>query len=558
MADNKFLQSRMDLGDKHGQGSYELPVEFSEGFSASVQLGYEESPVMAYARSVAVDGLEELGGKKLSPEELNQKFPDMEVPFDAPTSLTVATYKAERQKERRHLQYLANKGAGTIGSFVGNVIGSLADPVNFGLNYALGLGTQSLLARAGGARGFTQIRNAALARSATESVPTALAREGAEGFIGSVATEPLSYVAGKKESLDYTVGDAATNILVGTFAFPIGMAGVKSLVKLPRAVKNMINTDIGSVEKALNLARVQLENDKRINVDAIIKQHEGEVANVVSTKPDLDTSKPINGEFYAVATKGTDNLEDTINFSDLGDHYYVTDSKPVSNAYAAREFSDVEGSIIPVNASDLRVVDIDLPFDENTRKAFEGINTSGFETPRQALDAIDDPEVKAKVAESFKAQGYDGYKFDGGKEFENGKSHNAIALFENTKIKQGDQVLRGDKSQKIKSVSDRDVEALKEELTTEKGDIDYDPEIKKQVDLLESEPVQNYRRDYDQLKKENEELDQMLKEEIEFNKKAEVEDEGLVKFQEQIDSINKRAREEETSFKAVLNCLMGE
>lgn len=558
MAETNLGPLMPDLGDPYsGGGSYELPATFSEGLGAAIELGYEESPVMSWARKSSVEGLEALGQKKIAPDQLNEMYPGMEVPFDAPESQVVAQYKYDRTQERRKLQELT-KGAGTVGAFVGNVIGSLADPVNFALNYAIGLGAQGAIAKAGGAKGFTQIKNAVLAKSASESVPAALAREGVEGLVGSVATEPLSYIANKKESLDYKISDSINNVLVGSFAFPLGMAGVKGLARLPRALKNMANTNPKAIESGINTARVQLENDKVVNVDSIVKQHEGEVGNTISEKIDLDTSKPLQGEFYAVSTKASDNLEDTTNFADLGDHYYVTDSKNVSNSYASREFMEVEGTILPVDLKDAKIIDIDLPFDENTKKAFGDIKVEGFESPRQALDAIDDPAVKAQVAEGFKALGYDGYKFDGGKEFDNGKSHNAIALFEKDKITQKDQILRGDKNKKPQAVPESEVEIMKENLTTEKGDVDYNPELKKQFEMLTTDKPDAFTSKFEEVKLENDEMDLMLKEEISFNEKLETPDQGLLKIKEEIDLINKRAKEEESAFKAALNCLMGE
>ncbi len=120
----------------------------SERLGAAYDLGLKDTFVGDYFQGETLEELEK-GDKAgdVSVEELNQKFPDVEVPFSKPTSFLVANEINQEALEKKELMnIITNHGReGGVGiNLIGQLAAHATDPVEAGLDIAVALSTAGL------------------------------------------------------------------------------------------------------------------------------------------------------------------------------------------------------------------------------------------------------------------------------------------------------------------------------------------------------------------------------------------------------------------------------
>ena len=182
--------------------------------------------------------------KLMSVEELNDEFGDT-LTFEEPTSREVAEMLYKNKREEIVRDVIINKGLRGTKSYAALLAGSLAgiatDPIEL---------TVSFIPYFGQAR-----RAAAVARFG--SIRGRAAIGAAEGFTGSLLTEPAYYALSKQQKLDYSMGEALLNIGAGSLlggglgtiagGFNRASIKVKDLLEItdPK-IKSLIPEDIQS------------------------------------------------------------------------------------------------------------------------------------------------------------------------------------------------------------------------------------------------------------------------------------------------------------------------
>lgn len=143
-------------------------------------------------------------GRLRTPEELTEQYGYLDLTFDLPMTQGEADILAENKKAeqiRRALIDYGPQGAlPGIAQFGTGVLAAMVDPLELATAFIpfVGQGTKI----------------AALARLSEVGRRTAIGA--ANGFVGSVVTEPGYYMLSKSQQLDYTMTDALFNVGVGT------------------------------------------------------------------------------------------------------------------------------------------------------------------------------------------------------------------------------------------------------------------------------------------------------------------------------------------------------
>lgn len=188
--------------------------------------------------------------------ELNKMFPQIDVPFNEPTSMAKAQEIARRSDDRRLLQEtIQNGGDSTFVkavSFGANLIPQALDPVGLAAGMAVGAGLTKVMGFLGEGT-----------KLATTITKPGIAREIVEGVAGNVLTE-LAVVqpTTRMERQDIDTYESLTNAAAAGIVFPAVIGAGKGLFS---ALKRGINAP-DKMAKGAALAEAQMQTGKRVEV----------------------------------------------------------------------------------------------------------------------------------------------------------------------------------------------------------------------------------------------------------------------------------------------------
>lgn len=160
--------------------------------------------------SLAYSGLELFNpddSRTISPEEANKEFPAEGLQFNSPISTTSAALMQQRkQEELKNQDIQQNSSLGKVGSFFAGLTGTMADPVDFALNFTpmgwaertLGIGKVAMLGKG------------ILDRAGIRTAQGALA-----GTTGAAIGGGLDWAAATQEQRDYGLNDFLQNLAFG-------------------------------------------------------------------------------------------------------------------------------------------------------------------------------------------------------------------------------------------------------------------------------------------------------------------------------------------------------
>lgn len=168
------------------------------GRLAEIEEGYQSFMSEQTRRSI-----EE--GRLVAPEDLTKQYGDLGLKFDLPMTQGEADILAENKRAEQIRMAMIEYGPkgllSTSAQFGTGVLAAMVDPLELATAFIPFVGQAPKVA--------------ALARMGEVGRRTLVGA--ANGFVGSVVTEPGYYLLSKSQQLDYTMTDALFNVGVGTF-----------------------------------------------------------------------------------------------------------------------------------------------------------------------------------------------------------------------------------------------------------------------------------------------------------------------------------------------------
>ena len=144
-------------------------------------------------------------GRLVAPEDLTKQYGDLGLKFDLPMTQGEADILAENKRAEQIRMAMIEYGPkgllSTSAQFGTGVLAAMVDPLELATAFIPFVGQAPKVA--------------ALARMGEVGRRTLVGA--ANGFVGSVVTEPGYYLLSKSQQLDYTMTDALFNVGVGTF-----------------------------------------------------------------------------------------------------------------------------------------------------------------------------------------------------------------------------------------------------------------------------------------------------------------------------------------------------
>jgi len=199
IAERDRIQSVKQLNRSLAFANPDTPeYETIRGRLAEVEEGYQSFMSEQTRRSI-----EE--GRLRTPEDLNAQYSDLGLKFDLPMTQGEADILAENKRAeqiRMAMIEYGPKGLLSTGAQFGTgVLAAMVDPLELATAFIPFVGQAPKVA--------------AIARLGEVGRRTLVGA--ANGFVGSVVTEPGYYLLSKSQQLDYTMTDALFNVGVGTF-----------------------------------------------------------------------------------------------------------------------------------------------------------------------------------------------------------------------------------------------------------------------------------------------------------------------------------------------------
>lgn len=517
----------------------DLQTSYWDSLKAAATEGFSNMPTIGISRSNQLDDLEKAApGPKVSPNELNRKYPEMDTPFTESTNWLVADEMARRARDRHELASIIDRGPQGglygVGRFAAGFAGGALDPLNLGAALATGFAAEAV--------GLTEgLASASMGRYA--------ATRFGEGVVGSAVPEALSAHAAVKEGQNYGVGDYVSNVLMSG----AGYAGISTGLKFgaPKIAEFFGRTPKVD-EAAKSSATAQLATDRQVDVQPLAKDMTKEAngsaqipADRVSSvrdyhyDPIMESDQVRDRAFYHGAGDSMGNFKEVPKGpieENFGHGVYLTDNPVVANAHAASTFADANGKIfkVGVDKADLNLINLDKNVQHGpVRDIIEGYLdeqknrkpgelTDGGEkavvargktpaapnpfeggaTAKEALSRVQDmiregrlpADALDEIASRLKSAGFDGYVHEGG-EFmgESNAPHNIMQLFDPEKtgdaggIAQETGQFQPDREM-VKPPSAISYEDLAREKASPENHIDHDPQAAQELEEMTKRP----------------------------------------------------------------------
>lgn len=519
------------------EGDLQPRSTFLEGTVASLQTGYEQTPVKSLAESYALRFFEY--GKKASAEELNKKYPFMPEPFFEDEDIGRAAEMAARVQKRQELQRTVDEGPGGFAygltTFAANMLPHAVDP----LNVAAGMGVTSLIARAGIAA-----KIGSMATTAGGKAAVGVGVQAVDMIIGNMPGELAAQAAEATELRGGSIETAMVNSLVGA-GFGMGLIGASKglrwLSKKGTHIENM----------ALSTSAVQVHEGHPPVVDTILKTVLDET-NIKHQKyefePLVDKIKdPKTGAVVLDQRAGPlyialdDSSGDVLSGKSLpagqdhlgDDLVYLTDNKNHANSTAASSFKSSPGSIAEVSIEGKRVLDLDNPPD-------------GFKDLSKEMLFSNDSELAKSVVAVIKEGGYDGFIYTA-KEVagEAHSPHNAVVLFDKEKITTRES-FAPDQS-KVKQMTSEDMQKIHKDA---KSDFIMTEKSREPIPFSEDQKIALESDDFSH-------IEQRINQEVSDMEKLDTTNIKDKTFVDEIATTKKNLDDEYSLMKKGMGCLLG-
>jgi len=230
-------------------------------------------------------------GPKVSPEDLNKEFPNLQKPFSEPRTMSAAKEIAQRNRDQRtrdeFLQGVKKDSTlQTMVSFGANMIPQILDPVGIAIGAVVGGGLHKVLAMAGkGVKGgiLASKVGKTLFKGTKQGLKSTTVGNIAEGLVGNIIGEGAIVIpASQQEQFDVDTYQSLANVVAGSIGFPLVIKGAGKLLGADR------------VTKASMLVESQLQKGKKPDIsdmDSAMRKQE-----LPSLRKDLKEAKALNDQ----------------------------------------------------------------------------------------------------------------------------------------------------------------------------------------------------------------------------------------------------------------------
>ena len=411
-------------------------ANLEEGFQALAQqnlsIDFGNSLTRDFARSQKASGI--TSGNILQPDEAATKYPNIPEKFKEAVPEDRAVFLDNYYKKKQHLEKIKESAFGNgltakALDFTFGMGASLTDPTELAINVATGFGVQAL-----GKQALKSASTSFAIRAAQKVATSPVLSEIAENTAGSVLMEPANAYLQTDLQNQYTINDAALNVIIGSTAF----TGAKMAWKGLRGGYSKVNAKFKGMELDNNISRqahdlpptdiqtkqiteeLYAANNKVIDIDE-------QTRNYKFDQFTPETKKVM----YGAVDKSTDA---SIPFGHyLGDDLvYLTDNPKIANNLTNGKFSEGEATFNRTDITELNILDADEPL--NSKRADGAPEVSSFNDPAIAekfkdelllsptlgrlIDKVKEgidsgkytDEDLFQIMDSVKAQGYDGLK----------------------------------------------------------------------------------------------------------------------------------------------------
>lgn len=449
-------------------------------FEAAYELGKMDTFVGGMARNTALDEMDGPTAKKITPEDLNERYKDVEVPFNKPMSEVAAFHLNEEAKKRKDLQRIISEGPkGTFYNqavnFGASVVAHALDPVEFGVGALTGLGIKGVGALIKGSQAAAT--SAGIAKFGDVLTKGGFAVDATEGVLGNALLEPAMYQQQNRAQLDYTVEDAFISAVGGGLAMPVLKKAFSSVIGLPDTTAGMAVKS--SIAQAQDGFRPTPEIHAKAYNDIAFKNPDNLPVGSVRAEYKFSPMDPAlhQGKTFYMAGASLNESKTIGDF--LGEGAYLTDNPNFANNIAAHPMDGSIGDVFEVKLNDTKLMEADKAIDPEVLKAMglpENVSKELSEAPslKKALLSLSEEDQKTVVS-ALKAQGFDGLS-----QADTVNGHNSVHLFPESIAKIQEQArFKPD----IKAVPSLDPKALDDMVSaarSRENELGFDPALDKE------------------------------------------------------------------------------
>jgi hypothetical protein len=475
-----------------------LPIKLNEAEDQGPEVGvweaaYELAGLDTFVTGVARDeSLQALDGdawgghtpKRLSPEELNAKYKDVELPFDKPMSETAAAFLNDEGRKRKELQQSISNGP--HGAFYNQAIGMAAsiaahamDPVETGVGILSGFAVRGIGAIAKSGQLGTK-----LIKPGEVLAKGGYTAEVVEGIGGNLALEPILAAQSERARMDYTLEDSFYNVVGGGIAAPSFFFGVRKAFSMmsDSAAGVAVKTSLAQfTEGKLPTAVDTFHNGYEAHIYANPAQGAqlGEVRSSYKFTPMAETK----GKTFYVSPKGNDLASGSKKIGSFFGESIIdmTDNPNFANNLSAHPMDDVNTDVIEVSMDDVKLLDAD---DKEILKSLDipeevkGNLDDGMSI-KEAFEKVasEGPEAEKRFLDSLVAAGYDGIS-----ESDVKRGHNAVHLFPESASKLQEQAKYKPDVKAVPQPDSKRIEAARQASQAKEMELEYDVKASKEFE----------------------------------------------------------------------------
>lgn len=445
-------------------------------FEAAYELASMDTFMGGLARNTALDEMDGPTAAKLSPDDLNEKYKDVGVPFTKPMSEVAAFHLNEEGRKRNDLQRIISEGPkGTFYNQAVNIGGSLVahalDPVEFGAGALTGLGIKGVGALINGSKAAAS--SSLLAKAGQVMSGEGFVVEAADGILGNAVLEPFMYQQQNRAQVDYGIEDAFISVVGGGLAMPVLKKAFGSVIGLPNSTVGIaVKNSIGQAQEGFR-PTPEL-HAKAYNDIAFKNPPEGAPLGSVRAEykfSPMDSSLHQEKTFYMAGA----SINESKTIGDfLGEGSYLTDNPNFANNIAAHPMDDTIGDVFEVNLKDTKLFDLDKPLDPEVAKTLD-LKTLSIDSDVKTLLKNADPEFLEQFTAKMKELGFDGLSHS-----DSVKGHNAVHLFPESAAKIQEQGRFKPDPKAVPALNPKDVESMSTQARSRENELDFDPELDKE------------------------------------------------------------------------------
>lgn len=502
---------------------------------------------------------------KLTPEQLNEKYPDLPRKFEDPMNEKVAELIVGRQRERQNLQKIIDSGPqgkiSTALKFGAMLVPQAVDPIGA----VAGMGVSKLfgMALTGSRFAGSAIGKAVLAESPTAS--QILIRGATEGVAGNALAEAIPYMAAQDDMTDYTFEQAAVNVIGGTLGFTAGVAALKKGFDV---AGNFVNRGGPKARaQALDIETAQVHAGNKVDAEALVARELVRETNVPN--PDykfVDAFDKLPEEIHIPKKVSGGDLKSENGFFSDGIYHNperpmieATDDPLIANNAAARKIEEGAGDVITAKLSpDTKIAFLDRPLEGETKAIFEDflssigtkVDVEGL-TGNQVIGVIEgrvregalDDNILDGLHDRMRAGGYDFYhKVVDQVGGEPHRPHNAFYALNEDKLKESSRTQAN--SDLVPKMTQEEKQKLFESEQAQSSKRTFDESAQADWDRVLADPVKDV---------EIKELESEL-----GNRQAELEASGTPEAKSELESYKKaeaKRKLDDVAFKAASLCV---